>query len=336
MELEERIQLLANLGQNLLENTETYESVLHKAKRKNPWFTIENQKRSIQAIANSYLKEENLNKWVELYRKENFSSESKNIGVICAGNIPLVGIHDLIAVFISGHKALLKLSSKDEELMKLIVNILCESDSRCKEFIKILPMLKGHEAVIATGSNNSARYFEYYFRNVPLLLRKNRTSVAIIDGSETDDELKALGDDVFAYFGLGCRNVSKLFIPEQYEVSKVFESFQYLSELKNHHKYANNFDYNLALYLMNQDKHFANDFFIMKEDESLFSRLAVLHFERYKDREVLNLKLNEAAVDIQCIVGNSESCIPFGKAQSPDLWDYADGVDTLRFLTEEI
>ncbi len=332
MNLTKRIELLAKLGQNLIKNLENYNSVLIKAKVKNPWFTIENQENAIKSIAQNYLNAENLNKWVELYGSNNFVLKSKKIGVICAGNIPLVGIHDLISVFISGNIALVKLSSKDEILMKFIIEKLYEIDEAIKNYIQIVPKLANFDAVIATGSNNSARYFEYYFRNVPLLLRKNRTSIAILQGNETDEELKLLANDIFDYFGLGCRNVSKVYVPKDYNLTKIFDVFAFKMELRNHHKYQNNFEYNLALYLMNQEPHLANEFFIMREDKALFSRLAVVHYEFYNTENELNEILEEEKDNIQCKVGKHENCIPFGTAQKPNLWDYADGVDTLEFL----
>ena len=255
-----------------------------------------------------------------------------------AGNIPLVGFHDFLCGFISGHKLLIKLSSKDEILLNHLIKILQEWEPLLKEEIKTTELLKGCDAYIATGSNNSARYFEEYFGQYPNIIRKNRNSVAILTGDESEEQLKALGEDIFRYYGLGCRNVSKLLVPEGYNFDAFFKAIYSWSDVMNDAKYANNYDYNKAVYLMSLFDLLENGFLMLKEDESYGSPIATLFYEKYESKESLDLKLSQDADKIQCIVGDDKnlqgftSLIPFGKTQKPNLQDYADGVDTIAFL----
>lgn len=259
--------------------------------------------------------------------------------MILAGNIPLVGIHDVLSVLISGNHALIKASSQDNRLIKAVLNRLVAIEPAIAKQFTFVERLEGFDAVIATGSNNSSRYFEYYFGKVPHIIRKNRNSVAVLTGHETNEQLFSLGADIFSYFGLGCRNVSKIFIPRDYRLATFFEAIEPYHDIIDHHKYNNNYDYNKSIYLVNRNEHLDNGFLLLKEDTGLISPLAVLFYEYYDDMEELSAKLNDQSSNIQCIVSetplnvNSQP-VAFGKSQSPALWDYADGVDTMDFLTK--
>lgn len=298
----------------------------------NGWFTPENIYFSLDSWSNA-LTEENLSKWLSNYDFSNV--EPKNVGLILAGNIPLVGFHDLLSVLISGHNAIVKLSSNDQQLIKLIVDYLIALDERFKEKIIFTEgKLENFDAVIATGSNNTARYFEYYFKDKPNIIRKNRNSVAILTGNESKEELIALGEDVFRYFGLGCRNVSKIFIPKDYDFKLFFEAMFTQGDVIHYEKYANNYDYNKAVFLMSNFKLLDNEFLLLKEDNGYASPIGSLFYENYDSLEDLHARLQNDNEKIQCIVSKELEShhVPFGKTQKPELWDYADNVDTLSFL----
>jgi len=341
MKLAERINTFASLGEVLRDSltgkSTPYTSrilyLLETLYLKNPWFTPENVRMAVNAIAVA-LTTENLKKWTGLYPEIDQNLRPKKVGVIMAGNIPLVGFHDLLSVLITGNSLVAKASSKDSDLILFISDIIYEIDSRFREMINFSEgTLSGFDTVIATGSDNSSRYFEYYFGKYPNIIRKNRNSIAILDGDETGSELVALGTDVFSYFGLGCRNVSKIFVPEGYDFSILKESWNGYSELINHTKYANNYDFSKAVYLVNKEKFFDSGFLLLKENRSISSPVAVLHYEHYKTSDQLKIILKEMNEKIQCIVGRNY--IPFGKAQEPELWDYADGADTIEFLLKK-
>ena len=335
MNLKERINILSKLGHHLLNKDEYLEAVMHRTKYNNAWFTIENQERAIKAIATRFLQKDKLEKWVEKYNLKE-PKKRKRVGLVMAGNIPLVGFHDLISVFISGHVSKIKLSEKDKYLLPYLIKLLSGYNAEAAEYFEIIERLKDFDAVIATGSNNSARYFETYFGKVPNIIRKNRNAVAVLNGKETADGLHLLGKDVFRYFGLGCRNVSKIYIPEGYDFQLLLERLHEYKEIAMHHKYKNNFDYNIALLMMNRTVYWNNGCIILTENNSIASRIATLHFEYYKNIETLVPQLKNRENEIQCVVSdmqlNGFFALPFGKAQEPELEDYADGVDTLDFL----
>jgi hypothetical protein len=341
MKLIERIESFSELGhilsEALEENSAKYTSklvhLIEKQHLNNPWFTPDNVRMAFKSIA-EVLTKENLEKWTGSYSEIDHIVKPGKVGVIMAGNIPLVGFHDLISVLITGNYLIAKTSSKDSDLIMFIGEIICDIDSRFIDRICFTEgTLTGFDSVIATGSDNSSRYFEYYFGKYPHIIRKNRNSIAIINGIETDSELEALGTDIFSYFGLGCRNVSKLFVPEGYDLSKMTEKWNSFSGLINHSKYANNYDFSKAVFLINKEKFNDTGFLILKESKSISSPVAVLNFERYRAADQVKIILKEMGEKIQCIVGRNY--IPFGKAQKPDLWDYADGVDTIEFLLKK-
>ena len=301
----------------------------------NPWFTEENIRIAIRATGNS-LKEDNIQKWLSEYPELNEEKDPKRIGVVTAGNLPLVGFHDFISVLISGNIFVGKLSSKDDRLLKFIADFLTNANSEFNNQIFFEEkLLTRFDAIIATGSNNTSRYFEYYFGKYPNIIRHNRNSIAVITGFETNEQISLLADDIFQYFGLGCRNVSKLFVPEVYKFDKFFENINHYQHLYQHNKYANNHDYNRSVYLMNQTMHLDNGFVLLKEDIQMASPIAVLYFEYYRNIDTVNQFIDVNKDQIQCVVSESKQvkdAIPFGKAQQPELWDYADNVDTLKFL----
>ncbi|GEN74395.1 acyl-CoA reductase [Chryseobacterium hagamense] len=308
-----------------------FESLLQRTQIENPWFTIENQRFALQQWA-GLLTEENINNWLKEYQ---ISKISKRVGLILAGNIPLVGFHDVISVVLSNHIPVIKLSSKDKYMIPFLLKKWNEFSEGTVPF-EFVERLENFDAVIATGSNNTARYLEYYFKNHLHIIRKNRTSVAVLKGDETENELKLLAEDIFRYFGLGCRNVTRLFIPEDFVIDRIFESFVGFQDIINHHKYANNYDYNRAIYLLNQEKFWDNNFVMLKEDEKLFSPLSVINFSRYSSLDEVKGFIAENEEHIQCIVAREElglDSITPGEAQNPGLNTYADNVDTMKFLS---
>jgi len=333
MNLQARIQAFTNLGEYLKTDIhQEEEEQLHLAKVLNPWFTKENIDKALNAWYDQ-LKVDMLTAWINPYKLQEVSSPKKVL-IIMAGNIPLVGFHDFLTVLISGHKVVVKMSSTDNVLLKVLIEKLTSIAPEFKEIIAFIDDVKNRkfDGVIATGSDNSAQYFEYYFKGAKKIIRKNRRSVAVLDGSESAMELKGLAVDVFAYFGLGCRNVSKLFLPKGYDLNKLFEAFFPYSHVVEHKKYGNNYDYNKAIFLMGSNKLVENGFLLMKEDKSLLSPVAMLYYEYYDDVHAVEQFVEENAEQLQCVVSKKD--IPFGNTQQPNLWDYADGVDTVDFLRE--
>lgn len=335
MNLERRIEVLVSLGQ-ILQNKAEQQAMAKMAYANNKWFTIENTTHMLQAIADNYLSESKLSEWIGRYDFSNTSeSPSLTVALVMAGNIPLVGFHDFLSVFICGHKAQIKLSDKDNKLMPYLYQHLLQIDSEIKDYISIQPRLKGFDAVIATGSNNSARYFHHYFGKYPHIIRKNRGSIAILTGRETAEDIHELGKDIFQYFGLGCRSVSKLMLPEGYDMNFLLGELNAYKEVSMHSKYRNNYDYHLAIYLLDKVEHLVNDAAIFIKEINVSSPAAVLHYEYYPNQDAIANFLIENHQEIQCIVGLPElelECLPFGMAQQPELWDYADKVDTMEFL----
>lgn len=338
MDINTRIEAFAKLGQilsdgingvpgvytnKILELTETQHL-------KNPWFTPTNVRRALEAIARE-LTIENLQEWTGRYELLKQQGKSCKVAVIMAGNIPLVGFHDFLSVLITGNHIIVKSSSKDPDLIKFIAEVLIDINHDFEEKI-IFPegKISGFDTIIATGSNNSSRYFEYYFGKYHNIIRRNMNSVALLDGTETPEEIVNLGNDVFRYFGLGCRSVSKIYIPDNFEIEGMIKKWESFSDIIYHHKYANNYDYNKSIYLVNKVPFLDSGFLLLKEDKQIVSPISVLYYERYKDISAVKNSISEQKERIQCIVGHGY--IPFGKAQQPKLWDYADGIDTIDFL----
>jgi hypothetical protein len=293
----------------------------------NGWFTSDNVKKALNGIA-TFLEKEKLESWSNQY---DFSKNEKTVAIIMASNIPLVGFHDLLAVILSGNKALIKLSKDDNKLLPAIMNLFYQLDDNYKDQIKFcLTELKDFDAVIATGSDNTSRYFKQYFGSYPNIIRKNRTSIAIIDERTSESDLKELASDIFDYFGLGCRNVSKVFIPQDFELDQLFNAIYHKNDVVHHNKYANNYDYNKAIHLLNEDNLLDNGFVLLKESNELFSPLGMLFFQRYQDTIEVEEFIAENKDKIQAVVGHDH--VGFGESQKPSLTDYADNIDVMKFL----
>ncbi|GAA3951030.1 acyl-CoA reductase [Chitinophaga oryziterrae] len=330
MSSKEKVTALVRLGQYLAGNDPELEAAKVMASQANGWFTPEFIDLSIQNICRYYLDEAQLTAWLAAYPIKTGEQRPRIVGIVAAGNIPLVCFHDWLCGFLSGHQVRIKLSSKDVVLMQHILNKMSSWYPEFAEQTVVMDMLKNCDAYIATGSNNSARYFHYYFAQYPNIIRRNRTSVAILDGTETAEELSALADDAMLYFGLGCRNVTKIFVPEGYNFEALLQAFRKYDYLADFHKFKNNYDYNLALLLLNSSPYMSNESLLLHEAPSLFSPISVLNYGYYTDfaTQAAELKDHE---DLQCLVGHGFT--PFGTAQQPGLSDYADGIDTMQFLT---
>jgi hypothetical protein len=341
MKLERRIKSFAALGKTigeaLADGNGKYDekliSVIHNQQFINSWFTPDNVKEALIAIATE-LTEENLLKWTSAYPDLEKDTDPIKVGLIFAGNIPMAGFHDFLSVLMSGNNLVAKTSSRDPELIPLLSEILCDFEPEFSGKIEFANgILSGFDAIIATGSNNSSRYFEYYFGKYPNIIRKNRNSLAVLKGDENSNELAALGKDIFTYFGLGCRSVSKIYIPKGYNISGITDHWSNYSSSINHSGYANNYDYNKAIYLVNRQKFHDSGFLLMKEEEKLASPVSVLYYEYYSDDNELRRKTGQIKNSIQCIIGREYT--PFGHAQAPHLWDYADEIDTIEFLLKK-
>jgi len=332
-----RINAFIRLGQFIGDaaNEETIAEWVAGAKSRNNWFTPANVRLSLNAIAEHCLNEEKLKTWAESYPEP---AQSLKIGVVMAGNIPAVGFHDALCVLISGHILLAKPSSDDPLLIRALLTRLIEIEPEFNEYIQFVERLNDSDAYIATGSDNTARYFHYYFAKKPNIIRKNRTSVAALTGNETREELRALATDILQYFGLGCRNVSKIFVPTGYDFTGFYQAIEEMADdYINHHKYFNNYEYNKSIYLVNRVAHSDNGFLLATESEALVSPISVLHYQPYESIEELKAILRESEEKIQCVVAGPElhlpDALPFGTAQAPGLSDYADGIDTMAFLS---
>ena len=329
MDLQERIKMLVKLGNYMLSSEEEWVNLKEKASRENAWFTNEFVEIAIDNIAKCFLQENLLQPWVTEYFVKDYPETQKNIGVVMAGNIPLVGFHDFLCVFVSGYKQTIKPSSKDSILIKHLINKLTEWNESVDAHVQFAENLKGCDAYIATGSNNSSRYFDYYFGKYPNIIRKNRTSVAILTGNETGEDLAKLSDDIQMYFGLGCRNVTKLYVPEGYNFIPLLDTLKKYGYYFEFHKYKHNYDYQLAIQMMGRKFYMTNDSIILVEDAAIFSPVSQVNYEFYTDKNLLSESLT-ANESIQCIVG--EGFVNFGAAQRPSLSDYADGINTMKFI----
>lgn len=328
MNLNERIKLVTQLGKYMNLKSDEWVKAKQKAEAANAWFTQEFIELSCTNIISHFLNEVKLHAWIDHYHLDD-NIIPKNVGVVMAGNIPLVGFHDFLCLFISGHIQTIKLSSKDNVLLKHLVNKLYEWNSDTSGIIRFADMLKDCDAYVATGSNNSSRYFDYYFGRYPSIIRKNRTSAAILSGGENPHDLECLADDVHQYFGLGCRNITKIFVPKAYDFVPLLEVFNKYNYFEDHTKYKNNYDYYMALLIMNSQYYMTNKSIILVENESIFSPISQLNYQYYTDEKSVQDQL-QGNKDVQCIVGKNN--MDFGNTQVPSLFDYADNVDTMAFL----
>jgi hypothetical protein len=333
--IKDLINTFSELGRQLSSPNEELTNIINNEQWHNAWFTPASVEKAVISIGNM-LNTDDLSVWFNNYDLTKNHSEKK-VGLILAGNIPLVGFHDVLCVLATGNHALIKASVQDARLIKYVLEKLTAIDSRFSTLFSFVERLENFDAVIATGSNNSSRYFEYYFGKVPNIIRKNRNSVAVITGKETEEQLYNLGHDIFDYYGLGCRNVSKILIPKGYELAIFFEAIAPYQPIINHHKYNNNYDYNKSIYLVNSDKHLDNGFLLLKEDERFVSPLAVLYYSYYDDLQSAEQLIAAENDKIQCVVSSAllnikSQVVDFGQSQQPQLWDYADGIDTVDFL----
>jgi len=331
MKLKERISAFVTLGKELREfNDSKLSDIIDGQYLKNAWFTPENVRFALSSIAES-LTEESIEKWLSKYSEISNANEPKTIGIIMAGNIPLVGFHDFMCTLLTGNKVIAKTSSKDSDLIVYIAEMLCKINNGFSKLINFTQnSLSGFDAVIATGSNNTSRYFDYYFGKYPNIIRKNRNSVAVIDGNESVHELKKLGCDIFTYFGLGCRNVSKIYIPTGYKLNNFIDNWNSYANIINNNKYANNYDFHKAVFLVNRDKFVDTGYLLLKEENAISSPVSVLYYEYYRSKTELEINIEKHKNNIQCIVSKND--VPFGKSQNPHLWDYSDEIDTIDFL----
>lgn len=328
MNLQNRINILQTLQDYLLSNEEDWQLAKSRSSINNGWFTEEFIALAVKNICTRFLQKHDLQQWAAHYHLDD-NIGGKNIGVVMAGNIPLVGFHDFLCIFLSGHKQTIKLSSKDNILLKHLVDKMISWEPALHGSIGFSDMLKGCDAYIATGSNNSARYFDQYFSKYPNIIRRNRTAVAILTGKETAAELELLADDVHQYFGMGCRNITRLYVPVGYDFVPMLQAFSKYSYFADHHKFKNNYDYQLSIALLNNVFYMTSGSILLLESDAIFSAISQLNYSFYEDENKV-LALLKDNDNIQCICG---SCgIPFGEAQCPSLMDYADGVDTMQFL----
>lgn len=345
MDKNQKIAHLAELGRQLRASAE-FNDKIENAERKNPWFAPSFVRYATEAIIHEMLNEAKLEEWLSRYQLQVPSLEEmapveakKTVGLIFAGNIPLVGFHDFLCGYVTDVNMKIKLSSRDDELFPPLLKAFTGIDKSLSKKVEIVDKLKNFDAVIATGSDNTNRYFDYYFRDYPKILRRNRNSVAILTGNETKEDLERLADDIFLYFGFGCRNVSKLYVPVGYDVTVLFPAFEKkYSWLHQHTRYMNNYDYNRTMLMLNKTPHLANEFLMLTENPSIPSPIATLHYEYWQNENELRQKLRLEEDKIQCVVSREpgrwhlHSPVIFGQSQHPELWDYADGVDTIKFL----
>jgi hypothetical protein len=330
MNIERRITAFASLGDFVLKNPVSLQEIVNKTFIYNTWFTTDNINQALQNIAIEFLHREKLENWISGYGSKIATYDTKTIAIVAAGNIPMVAFHDILCVLISGNKLQLKLSEKDQYLLPFLLEQLINIEPDFKELISIQFKLEKFDAIIATGSNNTAKHFAYYFGKYKNIIRRNRNSVAILTGEETKEDIENLGHDIFDYFGLGCRNVSKIFVPEKYDLYSLKDGLSKHIGVNQHNQYMNNLDYQRTLYLMNQTPLIDIDFINIVENNSLHSPISCLHVERYKTLEDVKKNIDEQTENIQCVVG--KGYLEFGKSQQPGLSDYADNVDTMEFI----
>jgi len=327
MNLQKRIELLGFLGEYLKEDSASYQELRYRAFMENKWFTPEYVFQSGKLIADHMLNKDQLSSFAAAYGVGE-GLKNKTIGLVMAGNIPYVGFHDLLCIFLSGFRQRIKPSSKDSFMIKNLIQIAVSAFPEFENLVVLDEMLKGCDGYIATGSNNSARYFEHYFSKYPHIIRKNRTSVGVLDGTESAEELEALADDIQLYFGLGCRNVTQVLVPEEYDFVPLLTALRKYDHYRDHEKYRNNFDYQLTIAIMNNRFYMSNDSIVLLKNESPFSPISQLHYQYYTDKSAAVAALDNNK--IQCLVG--KGFIPFGDAQKPGLKDFPDGIDTMEFL----
>lgn len=334
MDINQKINVFSKLGEKLdTLSQEELDNLFFEARAKNSWFTRESIESALEGLVH-LLEPDALANWINKYDLKN---QRKKVGIVMAGNIPAVGFHDFLCVLLSGNSAVIKLSSQDEAMMGFIFSELLKIEPSFQSQIVVAQQLKDIDAVIATGSDNTSRYFNYYFSKYPNIIRKNRTSCAVFKGDETPEQFQQLGYDIFKYYGLGCRNISKLYVPKGYKFDSFYEGIEVHKTVKDHHKYNNNYDYNKSIYLVNKEPHFDNGFLLLRQSEQFVSPISVLFYEEYDNQEQLESLISDQQDKIQCLISANKwwaDSIEPGEAQKPSIEDYADNVDTMKFLTE--
>lgn len=338
--IDQRIEALSSLAKWMKTHPDELELARLKSEKENPWFTEREVKNALAGISDFLLEPEKLHKWLMRYRIAN--ANPKHLGIILAGNIPAVGFHDILCAYISGHITQVKLSQKDKHIIPALIHQLNSFDPNALRQIKFVDKLHHLDALIATGTNNSSRYFNYYFKDIPRLIRKNRNSIALIDSTISDKEIKQLGRDVFDYYGLGCRSVSQILVPTDFDTNRLFDQWDSYQYVMDNTKYENNFKYNYAISMMNRELFKTNNFLIMKESEDIASRISCVHIHRYSSGDEVINYCNRKEEEIQIVVSNQMNfdvqikspLVAIGKGQQPGPEDYADGVDTMKFLIE--
>lgn len=334
--LTQRIQSLVQLGYYLDNVDEAlHSSIVQHAEQANPWFTPVNIQKAIDAIRNEFLQPSALNYLAQNYCLDDNISVKK-VGIICAGNIPLVGWHDIMCTYLCGHQSIIKYSEKDAILIPYLLKELHRIDPHSAWYFQTAEKLVDYDAIIATGSDSTAIHFQHYFSHVPHIIRKNRNSVAILRGDENIDELRALSTDIFNYFGLGCRNVTKIFVPKGYNFSTFLSILDAYEPYKMSSKYQSNYEYNLAVLLLNQKEFYQGNSILLVHSEKIGAAVATLNYEYYDHIDTLGAHLQKDVQKIQCVVSKEKiagfEIIPFGQSQCPTINTYADGVDTINFL----
>lgn len=328
MNIQARIDAFFTLGDKYLTDAnQAFLDAKWKAHNQNAWFLPQFIEQSAIQIKEQFLQKAALKTWTEMYPNISQTATGIKVGIVMAGNIPMVGFHDLLSVLIAGHTAIVKLSSKDTVLMQFVIDALCAIDPAFKDLIVVLEQLKNCDAYIATGSNNAGQFFEQYFGKYPNIIRKNKTSIAILEGTETPAELDLLADDMMLYFGMGCRNVTQVWVPSGYDFIPLLNALKKYNYLADEHKFKHNYDYQLALLMMNRQFYMDAGGILMSENPSPFAAISQIHYQFYAPGQTPSLD----STDIQCVVGKEG--LPFGSLQKPSLSQYADGVDTLAFLS---
>lgn len=329
MQLQERIALLVKLGQYMQGQEEAWIHTKQKAFLENNWFIPEFVDHSIQHITTRYLQETALTDLAKAYRLPDQPAAPKKVGIVLPGTTPLAGFHDILSVFLAGHYALIKTSPRDEALLKHLLTKLQEWTSEGTLYLSLAPMLKSCDAYIATNTKETTASFDQYFSKYPSIIRRSKTTVAVLTGSETKDELEKLGDDIHLYFGLGSRNVTKLYVPENYDFVPLLNAFKKYEYFSNHHKFKNNYDYNLSIQILNNRFYMTNGSILLTEATALFSPISQVHYEFYSDKTQLLEQLKQRE-EIAGIVGQQQ--IPFGEANNPTITTFEKGTNTLDFL----
>jgi len=321
-----------------LKKDEAFETMVIGAGQQNPWFTEKEIDRSIEAILAGYLDETSLVKWLMRYPVQDCNPH-QSIGIVAAGNIPLVVFHDILCAFASGCHACIKLSEKDQVLPSRWLDRVKELSPNHFSFERVTTM-PAVDKYIITGSSLALDHYHKYLKGKPAILRGHRNSIAVLNGSESDEALCRLGEDVFSYYGLGCRSVTKLYLPLHFDIRKLIETWEskysYLTDLN---VYYRNYEYQKAIKLVNRIPFLDGGFALFEISHSIAPAISTVYYEYYNDLDDLHFKLEDHKGKIQCVcsdlVLDGWVTHAFGSAQTPCLWEYQDDLDTMEFLQND-